>query len=158
MGARHRIAILLLLAAGCTDNTGATLEPDRFEPGLGAWVKGVHLAVGAPLPPAPEALGAPEPLRDLGPAGVRVRYPDVGLAVTLTGTSLQDTVRSLALTAGFGGKVDTLGLGSTRSDVQAAFGAPTVDPLLGAWLYPAKGLTFRFDADAVSEILVEAAR
>jgi hypothetical protein len=159
MGARLLLLCGLFHLAACADNAGLTFAPDRIEPGVGAWVKGVELTLGAPLAPDVQGmLGTPEPLLDLGSAGVRVRFPDAGVAVTLTGAALMDVVRSLALTAGYAGKAGEIGLGAARADVEAAFGAPVVDPLLGAWLYPKQGLTFRFEEDVVAEILLEAAR
>ncbi|HEY3352197.1 MAG TPA: right-handed parallel beta-helix repeat-containing protein [Polyangia bacterium] len=122
--------------------------------GAGVQVAEGSVAVGDTRAQLEALLGAPARTLDLGPGGgVWFEVPERDLAGFLTGAAADATIVSLHLGPAFAGQTDSgAAVGMTEADLQAAVGAPAVEPFLGAALYPDRGAAFELANGVVSRI------
>jgi len=86
----------------------------------------------------------------MGKLGRRAAYDKLNLAILYSGKTGAQTVAAVYL-----GPKSTLktsggvGVGSGEAAVKAALGEPVKDPFIGAWWYPAKGLTLQLESGKV---------
>lgn len=136
--------LLLITLAGCRDDA-CPVEAD-IAPGCGILLDGQPLRLGDALADLAQSFGEPTRL-DLGASGERF-----DLAGVAGFSDDADAVRSLALGEGFvGATAEGLGLGSSATEVEEAFGVATPEPLTGGWWYGSLGIGFEIDGEGEGE-------
>lgn len=151
---------LLLVCISCGDEE----EPRQpcagdgiIAPGAGVGVGGHVICVGEGADALGTRLGTASRVMDLGDLGRRVAYDKLKLALLYTGAAGAQTLEAVYL-----GPDSTLktsggvGPGSSEAAVKAALGEPVKDPFIGAWSYPALGLTLQFEGGKVVAVQVAA--
>jgi len=134
------LSMLSMLAAGCSSEICAV--DSTINPGAGVDLQGRMVCLGHSAAQVQRALGPGETRQDLGQAGVRVDYPQRAVTLLFAGPADVDPLRAVTLHAGSG--VRTAGgltHGSSQTSARAELGQPTVEPMLGAWIYDELGLT-----------------
>ncbi len=148
-------ALCMLMACGGSDAPADCALEHDLVPGCGVVVEGAELRLGDTRVSLESALGQPERTEDLGPLGLRFRYPGLGLTGFF---DAEGRVSSLAVTAPFAGRSAGAGLGDAPAAFTRAHGQPDADPFSDTAWYPALGLSVQW-ADGVAERLqIEPAR
>jgi hypothetical protein len=144
----------LLVVAGACNDGASTDSPLALEavPGEGIVAGDRKVSFGDDQAALVAALGEPGASRDLGGGeGIVLGYPQHGLEVHLTGADGAATVTAFHLYAAFP-KGDAPGPGSTRAQLETAWGEGEPDPFgQGLW-FPAQGAFVRCEGDSVVQV------
>lgn len=140
--------VLGLGNSGCSKDR--CTADNSAEPGRGASAYGSALCLGDSLEKTRKACPNAR-VYDLGQAGTKVVCPEQEMAAWVEQEGETSRTTAVLLLAGSPALTpENIGPGSTRAQVEAAYGAPTtVEPFLGTWHYPTRGLAFSFSADEV---------
>ncbi len=156
----RRLAIGILLAlVGTSGCVGQCLDEDGIVPGVGAAQDGQSLCVGDAWETVDKRLGEAVTTSDLQTAGVRLTWAEPPLTGHVSSQDEAGVVTSVQLGASV--TVQTaggVGIGSDEATVRAEFGEPTLDPMLGGWLYPASGVAFQWTDGTVSKVHLSSPR
>lgn len=131
--------------AGCDDGP-ESLEPvpeaaSEILTGTGVVIAGLPLNLGDTLAVIESNLGPAGAVRDLGELGIQIDYPHLNAGGILSGAEDEATLVRITVYPGFVGVTsDGIGLGSSESEVDAAFGAADTDPFLEASWYTDVGV------------------
>jgi|GEM_PF-6606948 hypothetical protein len=152
--------------AGGTDSTAdgpwTPFEGTTIYPGEGISLDGNALRIGSSFAAVKAAIGTATKVLDLSPLGTRAHYSAKGIVLTLSHSADDpaddnvddNVVQSIELSEGYEGRVEALGIGSTQAEVQAALGASVVDPFLGTWIYPKKGVVWQWHDSKAQRIII----
>jgi hypothetical protein len=132
-------APLLFVAGGCAEERCAPAA--TIVPGVGTDLAGAPVCLGANRAQTARLLGDGGE-RDLGVAGKLVLYPDRHASLLFAESG---ALAAINLEPGVSARTASgVGIGSDQADARAALGEPVVDPLLGAWWYPAQGIVLQW--------------
>lgn len=144
-----------LVAVGCNEDPVSECGVDAaISPGCGVLVGEAAVRLHDAREDLLTRIGSPDTAVDLANVGRHDTFETPGLAI-LYAVEAPHPAQGLIALGGFAGTTaEGLGIGSSRADVEAAYGAGVVDPFLGSAWYLDRGIGFEFAADAVTRIHV----
>ncbi len=144
-----------LATAGCQEDPVAECDLDAaIVPGCGVLVADTEVRLGSAREDVRSAIDTPDTALIFPRVGASDTFGAVGLNVLYAESSPHPAGALIALASFGGATAEGLGIGSARTDVEAAYGSPSVDPFLGSSWYLDRGIGFEFEGDSVSRIHV----
>ncbi len=116
-------------------------------------VNGAGLRLGHGRTAMEQALGAPDRVRDMGPAGVTFAYDELFVTGTLSGPEGNAEVAAIHLHPGFLGQSSGgIGLSSSSVDVETTIGGAVTDPFLSVSFHTSRGVAIDWDGDSMRRL------
>ncbi len=147
--------VTCMLALGCKEEPVSECTADAdIAPGCAVTLDGAVVRLGDARSDALALLGSPDTALILPGVGLSDTFPALGLTA-LHAEVDANSVDALIVLDGFDGTTaEGLGLGSSRADVEAAYGPGVGDPFLGSAWYLDRGIGFEFVENVVSRVHV----